>query len=138
MKILNLKRTHVLKTGVYGTLDIEGVPFCQTLELQWRDNATGVSCIPPGEYICKVIMSPKRGYQVYELQNVPNRTNVEIHIGNTVLDIEGCVLLGRAFGPVDTTTVGTLIGVQDSKFAFTRFMAMLANDPEIKLVITEV
>lgn len=138
MKILTIKRTHhYLTDGIFGTLDIERMPFCQTLELPWRDNKPDVSSIPPGEYLCNQILSPKRGCQVFELQNVPNRSSVEVHWGNSIYDIEGCILVGRAFGIVETKDNGEVLGVQESKIIFNILMAKLKNDPQIKLVIAE-
>ena len=128
MKIITLKRTHILPGGIYGTIDIEGEPFCQTYE-QPKPR------VKEGEYICKKAMSPKRQVDVYWLQDVPGMTDVQIHWGNTDLDTDGCILIGRAFGRVDTLSQGSLLGVQDSRYAFTRFMETLKNDLTFKLVI---
>lgn len=130
MKIITIKRTHILPGGIYGTLDIESEPFCQTYE-QPKPH------VKEGEFICKRGISPKRQENVYWLQDTPGMTDVQIHRGNTDLDTEGCILIGRAFGPVDTLTQGTLLGVQDSRYAFSRFMEILKNDPEFKLVIVD-
>ena len=42
--------------------------ICETLELPWRDNQRGISCIPEGIYECKLAHSPSRGYDVYWLE----------------------------------------------------------------------
>lgn len=128
MKIITIKRTHILPGGLYGTLDIDGEPFCQTYE-QPKPH------VKEGEYLCRRALSPKRQVDVYWLQDVPGMTDVQIHWGNTDLDTDGCILVGRAFGQVETLTQGILLGVQESGHTFRRFMAMLQNDPEIKLVI---
>src|SRR4051794_23570794 len=64
-----------------------------TLELPWKGNLHGISCIPAGTYLCKLRFSPKHKRDVYQVQDVPDRDNVEIHIGNTVDDTEGCVIV---------------------------------------------
>ncbi len=33
----------------------------------------------------------------YLLQDVPNRSSIMIHIGNTLSDTSGCILLGKSF-----------------------------------------
>ena len=92
--------------------------IAETLELPWRDNQRGISCIPEGVYECKLAFSPSRKYDVYWLQNVPGRQDVQIHIGNFPKDIRGCILLGRERGK-DL--------VAHSKVAFDRFMARMGG-----------
>jgi hypothetical protein len=138
MKVLNLKRIAHTSDGVFGVLiDDSGFPFCVTVELPWKNNATDTSCIPAGEYQANKIMSPKRGYQVFELQNVQGRNNIEIHIANSIHDISGCIGIGRAFGIIETKDNGDINGIQESKTVFTRFMAKMINDQSIKIVIQE-
>lgn len=138
MKVLTLRRFPETPDGIFGALFTEdGFPFCPTLELHWKDNRPKESAIPIGEYVCLRIISPRFKYEVYELQNVPNRTNVEIHAGNSICDIEGCLLLGRAYGVVDSK-IGLIHGVQESKVTLERFMATMKNDPSFKLVIQNV
>jgi hypothetical protein len=101
--------------------------ICETLELPWRDNQRGISCIPEGTYECKLAFSPSRKYDVYWLQNVPGRQDVQIHIGNFTKDIRGCILLGRERGK-DM--------VAHSKIAFDKFMARMEGKP-FTLTITK-
>jgi hypothetical protein len=91
-------------------------PICVTLELPWLNNQPMVSCIPAGIYKCNRYMSPKRGYEVFELQGVPDRTAIEIHIGNYPADTDGCILLGTSYGQNS---------IVDSTDAFNKFMAGL-------------
>ena len=92
--------------------------LAETLELPWRDNQRGISCIPEGTYKCELAPSPSRGYSVYWLQNVPGRQDVQIHIGNFPKDIRGCILVGEERG-VDQ--------VVHSKRAFDAFMARMGG-----------
>jgi hypothetical protein len=94
--------------------------ICETLELPWRDNQRGISCIPEGSYECKLGFSPSRKYDVYWLQNVIGRQDVQIHIGNFTKDIRGCILLG-------TTRNKNSIGA--SRVAFDKFMARMDGKP---------
>ena len=85
----------------------------ETLELPWRDNQRGISCVPEGTYECKLAFSPSRKCYVYWLQNVPGRQDVQIHIGNFPKDIRGCILVGTKRGKNS---------VLSSRVAFDAFM----------------
>jgi len=66
---------------------------CFTLELPDLNNERNVSCIPEGEYNYFFRESNKNG-QVLQLENVPNRTFIQIHKGNFTRQIQGCILVG--------------------------------------------
>jgi len=66
---------------------------CFTLELPWKGNEKNISCIPEGSYPAEIYESPKFG-KVVLLNNVPNRTFIEIHAGNYTSQIRGCILVG--------------------------------------------
>jgi Family of unknown function (DUF5675) len=65
------------------------------LELPNRDNKKQISCIPEGDYICKWILSPKFGW-TYQVLDVPNRGNILIHSGNSMVETYGCLLPGMS------------------------------------------
>lgn len=140
MRVITLKR--IIRDTPDGTFGLwvfdDGYPYFTSVELPYKNNAHDISSIPPGEYICNRIMSPKRGFEVYELAGVPNRTAIEIHPANSIRDLLGCMGVGTSFGIVETKDAGDLHGIRDSRVAFTRFMAMLKNDPQFKLVVQEV
>ncbi len=71
--------------------------ICCTLEEPWKDNQQKISCIPEGVYQCEPYSSMKFE-NVWEITNIPNRSKVLIHSGNTTDDIEGCVLVGMSHG----------------------------------------
>lgn len=85
-----------------GILKIGRKVLCHTLELPWRFNDVGVSCIPEGIYSCWKAKSPKFGDCFY-IADVPHRSGILIHAGNTVQDTRGCVLVG-----LDTSDVGVI------------------------------
>jgi hypothetical protein len=66
----------------------------QTMEDPWMMNARKVSCIPTGRYRCIVSYSTRFERRMPELLNVPDRSGIRIHGGNTIADTEGCILLG--------------------------------------------
>jgi hypothetical protein len=81
----------------FGKLYLTGKYLCETLELPWKDNQRKISCIPTGEYRLLKRHSPKFGHH-YHLQEVPGRSLILIHTGNTAKDIEGCILVGKRTG----------------------------------------
>ena len=99
--------------------DDDGTHVCYTLERPWLNNIKGASCIPAGSYVCVLSDHPKHG-TVYEVANVPNRTAILIHVGNTAADTEGCVLTGSSIGP-------GFHSVSASRAAFDAFMAHMAG-----------
>lgn len=105
---------------------------CVTLELPWHDNAHDLSCIPIGIYPAHRRLSPKRGYELFELEAVPDRSNIEMHVGNLPHDSLGCILLGTHFGAVNGQS-----GVLESKVAFTEWMFRNRGHDHIQLVITD-
>lgn len=127
MKDLTLIRVAQTAQYTFGRIeDPEHRVLCVTLEEPWRDNANGISCIPAGKYHGWKRLSPKRGYVVPELKDVPDRTNVQIHCGNTLEDTLGCILVGT-----DYAAKGTIGG---SKAAFEKLMAVLEDEFTLTVV----
>jgi hypothetical protein len=67
--------------------------ICYTLELPWKDNSNNISCIPEGTYNGILRYDKTDGWRI-QLENVPNRSGVQIHMGNYTAQIEGCILVG--------------------------------------------
>ena len=99
---LILNRLEYTDQSTVGELCVDGVHECWTLEPTARLPAGGPRCIPAGRY--EVIMAWSTRFQMStpHLQNVPGRTFIEIHPGNTAKDTEGCILVGTA---KDTNTI---------------------------------
>lgn len=94
--------------GTRGRLHVDEFK-CHTLELPWRDNASGRSCIPAGEYKIQFIKTgkPHSGFaNSYWLNFVPGRQGILIHAGTFAGDRDmgfmahsyGCILLGMSVG----------------------------------------
>lgn len=87
--------------GTFGALmDGKGKQLCFTCELPWKDNHAEISCIPTGLYWVEAFDSPKHG-GVWKIMNVPGRSNIEIHGGNTIQDLLGCICVGNAMGKIN-------------------------------------
>jgi hypothetical protein len=94
---LTLRRILSANNATLGILS--GLPKpLYVLEDSWRNNQRSVSCIPAGTYRVTPhgwdTGSPVKYKQTWRLLNVPNRTGILIHAGNTHKDTEGCLLVG--------------------------------------------
>ncbi len=102
---------------------------CDTLELAFRNNATGVSCILPGIYVCEKVEATKKiPYPHIWVTNVYNRSGIKIHIGNfaagSKIDIEGCIIVGDKY--LDLNGDG-IDDITNSRTTFLKLMAMLPD-----------
>lgn len=123
--------------GVFGYLVLfddrgERIAYWPTCEDDWRDNKPGVSAIPAGVYDCVRVKSPKFG-GTFEVADVPGRSLIRLHWGNTEEAVEGCVLLGKRYGSLivpDEDRGGIRTdkwAVLESKKAFEEFRAATAG-----------
>lgn len=110
--------------GVLYLIDDNRIIFdCKTLELPWKENRNRISCIPPGTYKCRFYNSPSKG-EVLLLYNVPERSYIEIHIGNYNRDILGCIIVGYEWRDIDGDR---LMDVVNSRVAFSRLKNLLRS-----------
>ena len=93
MEIVELVRIVTGPERTMGVLILGAEPFAMTIEPRAFDNLEGASCIPASTYICKMSLSKRFG-KVYKVQNVPCRTGILIHPGNSVDETAGCILMG--------------------------------------------
>lgn len=117
---LDLFRENSADDGTRSTLMIGDVEICNVLELPWRENARGVSCIPPGRYLVTYLPRSASGRykDVYHVQDVPGRTGILIHKGNWAgdeslgfkADSDGCQLPCMAFKRVGGQIMGVNSG----------------------------
>ena len=126
---------HLEESQLYGTLGymlINSKMFCVTLEPPWWDNEVNKSRIPDGQYLAKKVWSSHFSRFVFQLQNVPNRTYVEIHPGNSMADTKACILVGSE---VSKLAHENRFIVNSGK-TFANFMSILDQFDEILVTIT--
>lgn len=121
MELLTLKRVSHNIEGTYGVLLFNNEPLLVTLENPWLENAKTISCVLSGQYICTPYSS-SRFPHTFEVINVPNRTNILFHKGNTMDDTRGCILTGTRFGRLNHKSA-----VLDSRGAFQRFINLVGS-----------
>lgn len=126
MKI-NVIRHATSGGATVGTLSIDGLPQCFTLEDPVREvegapveswKIKGETAIPRGTYSVAVSQSGRWGRLMPILLGVPGFDSIRIHPGNTSADTEGCILVGYGEG---TNTVGR------SRDAFRDFYVLLED-----------
>lgn len=128
---LTLVRVAQHDNSTFGVLLCANRPMFVTLEDLWRNNERMVSCIPVGTYKVKRHFSPKFGV-CFKVEDVPGRSDILIHAGNTHNDTHGCILLGLMFG-----TLGTTAAILSSKAAMEAFLTALKDVQETTLIIEQ-
>ena len=114
--------------GIFGQMKGEGTPLVfSTLEHAFKQSDGSYSpVVPEGTYACVRRSSPKFGFDVFMLKEVPGHNFVEIHVGNFNKDSDGCILLGLK---------STNISISDSRDAFSKFMALQSGVNEFTLTV---
>lgn len=97
---LKLTRTSYDPDGIFGILfDENNQQVAVTLEHSFNSEPK----IPLGVYTCKRGQHQLEGmaspFTTFQVMNVPNHTNILIHMGNYNKDSDGCVLVGRGVAP---------------------------------------
>lgn len=115
---LELDRINVTEKETVGALYVDGELQCFTMEDPVRDKKIkGKTAIPEGTY--KIVLrweggmieryKNKFGHMRHPamlwLVDVPNFEYVYLHIGNTVHDTEGCILVGSLYDVRNPATV---------------------------------
>ncbi len=95
---LELQRDRQSEKGTTGRLFVDGSQFCFTLERPDARFGDAHPCIPAGEYRVVLHHSPHFERLMPLLEDVPGRSDIEIHWGNFVSDFEGCIGVGSTRG----------------------------------------
>lgn len=99
--LLTVTRRWFTDKSTIGTLSIDNVQFCYTLEDVVRAPGVkipGETAIPEGTYQLSLRWSNKHGCNVPHVEDVPNFAEIEVHWGNKAVDTEGCLLVGKTHG----------------------------------------
>jgi hypothetical protein len=148
MKYAVLTRTLTGDQGTLGKLTFGPGRFeCDTLELPWRGNKRGISCMPGGRFLFKFRPDGKHGpcYEEWDdlattkKEDVPERDNCQFHSANLagdkekgyVSELEGCIALGYGtiiFHAYKGNSIKDQIGLTRSRDAMQAFLKEMAGD----------
>ena len=100
---LYLERENNGLTCTTGALFVDDYFFCYTLEDVVREDGRPVSewkikgstAIPRGSYVVKLTFSNRFKRVMPQLMDVPGFEGIRIHAGNTDVDTDGCILVGK-------------------------------------------
>jgi len=129
MKNLKLYRIEHGDHETIGVAVIDGKIECLVLEPPDCHNMENVSCIPAGTYECEKYYSSRFLKVCARILNVPNRTDISIHNGNTVEDTSGCLLTGKYSGYLNGKR-----GVLDSIRTLGALMSMLPEKFNLEII----
>lgn len=128
MQQLVLKRIHLTNTATLGIMYLNGEEICRTLENPWLNNHPFISCVPKHNYLVKSYSSAKYP-DVWELQDVNDRSKILIHVGNRAEHTEGCILVGLNWG-----FLGDDLAVLNSRKALDKLREVLNNEFLLKII----
>ena len=139
MKVVRIIRDWQDKTQTLGRCTIydeEGKPIfsCMSLERGWRDNESRVSCVPLGNYIAVLEYSDKFDTDLWELKNVPNRSECKFHSANYWFQLNGCIALGRSLADINKDGYND---VTSSRNTMKSFHKALESETRIEVIITK-
>lgn len=89
---LTLVRRWATTVSTIGALTLDGRPCGFTLEPPL--SGPPPRAIPEGTYRVELRWSPHFGAFLPGLVDVPGRSDILIHVGNSLVDTEGCILVG--------------------------------------------
>jgi len=105
---ITLHRRYLRTDYTIGTMSVNGVYLCETVEDRVRDfnkdgdlldtdeeKVYGKTAIPFGRYRITVNMSPKFKRELPIILEVPHFTGIRIHEGRSAANSEGCIILGE-------------------------------------------
>ena len=125
MELVLIRTYH--SQGVNGVIFFNGVRICYSIELPWRNNVRGISCIPEGSYTISKRRSRKYGPHLW-IRNVPGRELILIHpANNAIKELRGCI------APVSEIT-GPGTGILSRK-AMRKLLELVRKEKEIQLII---
>lgn len=142
MKLTVIRKIYS-KKSIVGSLFINDVFFCSTLEDVSRDlnrdgdlndpgekKVPGKTAIPAGRYQLAITFSNRFQKLMPELIRVPGFLGIRIHSGNTADDTDGCLLVGNYDPNVPDF-------IRDSRLVYSKLMSKLSIAAKFEKITIE-
>lgn len=117
-----LKRSSYGKDRTLGWLEVYDGPIrvkrLACLELPWLMNAPRISCIPAGTYPLVLEMSARFKMPLWEIKDVPGRSECKVHAANFPGELNGCVAPGLIHADLDKDGKMDLASSRAARMAF--------------------
>ena len=125
--------------GCFGSLFIDGLWYCYTVEQPWRQNRRFVSCVPCGEYDLVhfesnkygntvALRNPDLGVHLYKQQADPDeRYACLFHAANWSSDLQGCIAPGKDIAWGGTVDKGSNLMVTQSRNTLEKILPSLID-----------
>lgn len=130
MKTYLLERLYTDENVTLGRFWFEG-EVVYTMELPWKDNKPNVSCIPEGVYTVVKEYSPHFKKDLWELKNVPKRSECKFHSASFVRNLKGCISLGLNKQDIDNDGI---IDMKNSRKAMTLFHELVKETFKVEII----
>ena len=134
IKIKRLDQDSNQTIGICSVHDENGkLLFSATsMERGWRNNESNVSCVPTGSYPLKLEYSSRFKTKLWELKDVPNRSECKFHAANYWFQLNGCIALGQRL--IDMNKDG-YCDITNSKATMNEFQDAMDDEIEATLII---
>ncbi len=110
-----------------------------SLERGWQNNANRVSCYPAGVFTVKLEFSDRFKKKLWEVKNVPGRSECKFHAANYWAQLEGCTALGLRLRDLNkdnyddiTNSVDTMAEFHLALAAYTEAVLVVTTEPNVK------
>jgi len=137
MMRLYIDRRYLKPNYTIGRFYINGAPFCDSLEDTVREDGIlipGKTAIQQGMYKVLLTFSNRFNRILPEIIDVPGRSAIRIHPGNTEQDTTGCILVGLNKLPgvlIESRKYSADLNIilQDQKDIWIKIVNNTANNP---------
>ncbi len=120
--------------GTCSVIDENDNPVFSAISLErgWLGNERNISCVPTGTYKVKHEYSFKFKTHLWELKDVPNRSECKFHSANFWFQLNGCIALGDTLRDINKDGYRDVL---NSSKTMAKFHEVLKNDSIVTLVI---
>lgn len=114
--------------------DSDNKPLFSSLSLErgWRENQKNISCVPTGVYDLVLEYSNRFKKELWEIKDVPNRSETKFHSANFWYQLNGCIALGRSLSDLNNDGYND---ITSSKSTIKSFHKALESFKKVKLII---